>query len=1272
MKKCSLFLLLIFVAFLSNFVNLDLGFATQRTLAAENTSNNAATISNNVSVTSFNLLDSNTGWVLAEGKLFWTTSNGAKWGEITPPLAKKDKRYLVSSFFVDTKTGWVVSAGSDPANSSVTQLTVFATSDAGQSWTTGTLPTNNVDYLSAYGHVSGIFFSDVQHGWLLVKLATGINFSRSELFATSDGGSSWSKMPSLPVAGSIFFKDNSTGWLVGGVAQKDLYVTQDGGQTWQTQNLVTPTGYAKSSVVPNLPSFQTVQNGILPVYFDDVSNPAIGFYSTQNSGQTWNFVEALALPTAPDGDISIPTVVVGADSYIFGFSAKSGITIAEKKPNSVTTTVNRQLSVLKQDSAITNLSFKTTQIGWLSSLVSECKTFKADCTSKTTLFATNDGAQTLTDISANLPLSGQSDNTPHEVRITNQLGFDKCEAASVANMQTWWNNSPFKNVNIYFGGNRRACGQALLNASWVSQVWSQGWGLIPTWVGPQGLYDDISLDTNTARNQGISEANKAADAAAALGLGTPTVIYYDMENPDVQSHPCSTACRNAVRAFLDGWTAQIHARGHQSGIYSGVTISNDAANLTNKPDNLWIAQWVCYNQQDEGCYAGYTPSVYGIPGFSDNIYIYHQRIHQYRGDHNATFGGVTFNIDRNALDAPVAAPSSKPNPPYHLGTTKAGDGKVKLFWGDGSDNETGFKIERQTLGTSNWVSIGQTPANETLYEDTVPQGVVYHYRVFAYNAAGNSDFTSIRTSLEVPVYRFWNEAAYTPFYTANPDEAHNLRKGSPPGWRYDGVAFYAYREDDCNGRSPIYRYLWSGNSAVHFYGLDLTLGPPDWTYQRIAFCAYAGQPLTNNPIYRLHLQTNANIHFYTVQAAERDSLVNSGLWIYEGVAFYARSAPPQYEIGQASPFANRFRGAYNQHALALNFPDAADRVNEYATSGVGWQPLSGASNAALFHHGAANAPGNDLVRAFIVEGAIKQAYFNMNGPMSSLGPVTSDQYTNTSGQLQSSFANGYIVLNNNVAQTVMWPTSFDGYKTSYFNNVHLWSGPALVRNEGNSNSLNFSYNWGTLTPPLPQHGLTFPDSWSVRWERNWTFAPGTYKFRLCGDDGLRLYLNGIMVVDQWQQRQSQSCFEYNKNYDTTKIEPVKVEYFQGYGGANISFTVNQLTTLTVVEPVDIGDTNAVGTLSYALQNANLVLFNVPGNSISVRGNLPVVGQGIRIMGDCASPITIDGSHPSASNDGFKLSGNNMLQGLKLVGFRGKLLDFNGSLGNTLNCVTIKR
>src|SRR5690606_2353982 len=62
------------------------------------------------------------------------------------------------------------------------------------------------------------------------------------------------------------------------------------------------------------------------------------------------------------------------------------------------------------------------------------------------------------------------------------LGFDTCTAPSVSAMRAWL-ASPYRAVNIYFGGNNRACTQPNLTAGWVSDVTAQGWRLIPTYFG---------------------------------------------------------------------------------------------------------------------------------------------------------------------------------------------------------------------------------------------------------------------------------------------------------------------------------------------------------------------------------------------------------------------------------------------------------------------------------------------------------------------------------------------------------------------------------------------------------------------------------------------------------------------------------------------------------------------------------------------------------------------------------------------------------------------
>ena len=69
--------------------------------------------------------------------------------------------------------------------------------------------------------------------------------------------------------------------------------------------------------------------------------------------------------------------------------------------------------------------------------------------------------------------------------------------------------------------------------------------------------------------------------------------------------------------------------------------------------------------------------------------------------------------------------------------------KLTLSWTDTSNNEDGFAIERRLQTDTTFAEITQVAANVVTYEDTtVDKGTTYCYRVRAFNAAGNSDYTS--------------------------------------------------------------------------------------------------------------------------------------------------------------------------------------------------------------------------------------------------------------------------------------------------------------------------------------------------------------------------------------------------------------------------------------------------------------------------------------------------------------------------------------------------
>ncbi len=91
----------------------------------------------------------------------------------------------------------------------------------------------------------------------------------------------------------------------------------------------------------------------------------------------------------------------------------------------------------------------------------------------------------------------------------------------------------------------------------------------------------------------------------------------------------------------------------------------------------------------------------------------------------------------------VSRAPTLPNPPTGLAAT-ATQGTIELTWVDNSSNETGFSIERNDGPTfSGFVEIDTTGINVTAFTDTsLTQGVTYRYRVRAFNASGNSAYTS--------------------------------------------------------------------------------------------------------------------------------------------------------------------------------------------------------------------------------------------------------------------------------------------------------------------------------------------------------------------------------------------------------------------------------------------------------------------------------------------------------------------------------------------------
>ena len=232
------------------------------------------------------------------------------------------------------------------------------------------------------------------------------------------------------------------------------------------------------------------------------------------------------------------------------------------------------------------------------------------------------------------------------------LGFDACAAPSSRAMDAW-EDSPYRAIGVYIGGLNRGCSQPNLTASWVSAQTAAGWHLIPTYVGLQAPTSACSscakLSASRASAQGAEAAADAVVQAGAMAMGSDSPIYFDME-----SYSRTSSATAATLAFLEAWTEQLHSLGYVSGVYSSG--ASGIADLVDQigtgyvlPDDLWIADW---NGQASGASA-YVPA---------SAWADHQRIHQFRGGHDETYGGTTINIDSNYVDADTVGSAATAGP----------------------------------------------------------------------------------------------------------------------------------------------------------------------------------------------------------------------------------------------------------------------------------------------------------------------------------------------------------------------------------------------------------------------------------------------------------------------------------------------------------------------------------------------------------------------------------------------------------------------------------
>jgi peptidoglycan hydrolase-like protein with peptidoglycan-binding domain len=244
--------------------------------------------------------------------------------------------------------------------------------------------------------------------------------------------------------------------------------------------------------------------------------------------------------------------------------------------------------------------------------------------------------------------------------------FDACQAPSQEEMDVWREQSPYWAVGIYISGDNRYCDvQHELSPEWVAEQARKGWRLLPLHVGRQAactnvdrwdkISDDPADNYAEARSQGRAEARAAVAAARYYGIGRRSTLWYDLEHFDITRRHC----RESALSLVSAWTRKLHDLGYRSGFYSsassGIRMLDDSrrdrSDSYTLPDQIWLADW----NGKANTRSEFIPH----EGWS------RARVHQYRGGHDETYGGVTINVDSNFMD--VGRGSVAPRPGRHCG-----------------------------------------------------------------------------------------------------------------------------------------------------------------------------------------------------------------------------------------------------------------------------------------------------------------------------------------------------------------------------------------------------------------------------------------------------------------------------------------------------------------------------------------------------------------------------------------------------------------------------
>jgi hypothetical protein len=248
------------------------------------------------------------------------------------------------------------------------------------------------------------------------------------------------------------------------------------------------------------------------------------------------------------------------------------------------------------------------------------------------------------------------------IQQSDHLAFDACQAVTISEMHTWWNDSPYGAYGFYLDVLNGTCFYP--SSAFLASIQTQGWNVIPIFSGhqvPQACYPAgqpypgysavLSSDLNTDGNLGSQDAAAAIYTATAAGIFSDSAIFIDMEAYAPNQSDNGVSCDSIVNAYLSSWVATLQDRycgvggnhypcPYRTGIYALPAASDIASfqSFNGAPGQIWGAE------------ANGASSTWNFANVPNTDWYTDQRIHQFVGDEYQTYGGVRLLIDVDCVN----------------------------------------------------------------------------------------------------------------------------------------------------------------------------------------------------------------------------------------------------------------------------------------------------------------------------------------------------------------------------------------------------------------------------------------------------------------------------------------------------------------------------------------------------------------------------------------------------------------------------------------------